>query len=136
MLALKFRLLHWGVAFCVLLNAFVLDEGKQIHRYLGYSAIVLVALRIIFWKQRKITHYNDKAKYVYWCIWFCILGLSLTGFLMGLDRFFGNQTLEDIHEIISNVLLFLTGIHLLGLFFDAFKNKRKTWMVMISGEKL
>jgi cytochrome b len=54
---------------------------------------------------------------------------------MGLDRFWGNQTLEDIHEIISNVLLALVCVHLSGVFLDSFTSKRKTWMVMITGKK-
>lgn len=134
-LLLRFRFLHWGVALCVLLNLFFLDSGKFIHRYVGYSAIFLVVIRLLLRKQKNITYYSAKAKFVYWNIWSCIGGLSITGFLMGLDRFFGNQILENIHEIISNVLLISVGIHLIGLFSDAYKNKRKTWMVMITGEK-
>lgn len=80
-------------------------------------------------------HYNPKAVYVYYAIWAMIAGLGVSGFMMGLDRFWGNQTLEDIHEAISNLLLVLVTLHLFGVFFDAYKNKRRTWMLMISGVK-
>lgn len=92
-------------------------------------------MRIIIRKGKLVSHYNPKVKYVYWSIWACISGLALSGFLMGIDRFWGNQILEDIHEIISNVLLVLVFVHLTGMFLDAFLNKRKTWMVMITGKK-
>ncbi|MFG1481525.1 cytochrome b/b6 domain-containing protein [Halobacteriovorax sp. HFRX-2_2] len=134
-LPLVFRVLHWGVAIAVLLNAFVLEEGKLIHRYLGYVAVSLVLLRLLIHKKNPIDHYNPKAKYVYWSMWGAIIGLASTGFLMGLDRFFGNDLLEDIHEVFSNILIFLSVLHLGGVFFDAYKMKRKTWMLMISGEK-
>ena len=61
--------------------------------------------------------------------------MALTGFMLGLDRFFGDSTLEEIHEVISNILLGLVCLHLLGIVFDAFQNKRKTWMVMFTGDK-
>lgn len=134
-LPLKFRLLHWGVAFIIILNLFILEEGKQIHRYLGYACVAFVFIRLLISKGRKVSHYNEKAKYVYWLMWTAIGGLGITGFLMGLDRFFGNQLLEDIHEIISNSLIALIIAHLGGVFFDAYKNKRKTWLLMFTGEK-
>ncbi|POB13575.1 MULTISPECIES: cytochrome b/b6 domain-containing protein [Pseudomonadati] len=134
-LPLIFRVLHWGVAIAVILNAFILEEGKQAHRYLGYIAVSFVLLRLLIHKKNPITHYNPKAKYVYWLMWTAIIGLATTGFLMGLDRFFGNDLLEDIHEVFSNILIFLSLLHLGGVFFDAYKMKRRTWMVMISGEK-
>lgn len=134
-LSLFFRLLHWGVAFIVILNIFFLEDGKLLHRFLGYTALVFIIMRLIFHKKKQVTHYNDKAKYVYWVIWICIGGLGATGFLMELDRFFGNQTLNDIHENFSNILLALVFVHLSGIFIDAFLHKRKTWMVMITGEK-
>ncbi|WP_417335886.1 cytochrome b/b6 domain-containing protein [Halobacteriovorax marinus] len=134
-LSLTFRLLHWGVAFIVILNSFLLEEGKLFHRYLGYLCLLFVLIRLFISKKRVVTHYNEKAKYVYWFIWISIGCLSITGFMMGLDQFFGNQLLEDIHEVVSNTLLGLVVMHLLGISIDSYLNKRKTWMVMISGVK-
>lgn len=134
-LSVTFRALHWSIAFIVFLNAFVFKDGKYLHRYLGYTAFAFILMRIFIRKRRLVPHYNSKVKYVYWSIWTCVSGLALSGFLMGLDRFWGNQTLEDIHEIISSVLLAFVCIHLIGIFFDAFLHKRKTWMIMIDGKK-
>lgn len=105
------------------------------HRYLGYTALSVVLFRILISNKKKVTYYNPKAKYVYWSIWACIFSLATTGFMMGLDYFWGSQRLEDIHNVISNILLGLVFIHLCGVFLDAWINKRKTWMVMITGRK-
>lgn len=128
------RFFHWGMAGVVVLNSFVLEAGDPPHRYLGYFCLALVVLRIITYKL-KIEHYNPKATLAYIAIWAAILGLALTGWMMGLDRFWGDETLEEIHEIISNVLLGLVAIHLAGIAIDAIQNKRKTWMRMIDGRK-
>lgn len=134
-LGLTFRVLHWSIAAVVVLNAFILEEGDVFHRYLGYAAAGLVAYRFFIRKKRVVSHYNGKARPVYWLIWTSVLALALTGFLMGTDKFWGSQRLEDIHELISNFLLVLVALHLLGVFADAFLHKRKTWMVMITGDK-
>ncbi len=134
-LAPLFRVLHWGVALTVLLNAYVLEAGDPPHKYIGYLCVALVVLRLVLSKKRTVTHYNPKAIYIYGLIWLSIFGLGLTGFMMGLDRFWGNTTLEQIHSTIANVILVLVLIHLIGVFFDAYKHKRRTWMVMITGHK-
>lgn len=134
-LAPVYRLLHWGIALIVVLNAFVLEAGKLPHRYLGYLCVALVLLRLVVFRQRGVEHYNPKARVVYLGIWGAILGLGVTGFLMGLDRFWGNSTLQETHELIGNGLLVLSAVHLMGMFLDSVTHRRKTWMLMISGKK-
>lgn len=132
-LPLKIRLLHWGVAAIILTNAYVLEVGDAPHRYLGYLCVAFVITRLLFWKT-KTHHYNPKAILVYAVIWACILGLGLTGWMMGLDRFWGNSTLENIHANLVNLILVLVVVHLLGIFVDAYRFKRKTWMKMLNGQ--
>ncbi len=134
-LHIAIRLSHWLVALIVLLNGFILEEGKTLHRYFGYTIVGIVVLRLLFSLKVKVDHYNPKAKYVYFGIWALIIGLGVTGILMGLDRFFGNQTLEDIHETLFNLLSVLVLVHLGGVFFDAYRKKRRTWMVMFTGKR-
>ena len=40
------RLFHWSLVGCVLINAFLLDDGETVHRWLGYTASALVLARI------------------------------------------------------------------------------------------
>lgn len=160
---LSVRLIHWAVALTVVLNAFILEVGDDAHRYLGYFAVVIILVRVgigIFGKgleafsalplaPREIGRFagallkgkhlsypghNPMASLTYIAIWLMVIGLGVSGWLMGLDRFWGNETLEDVHEILSNVLLGLVVIHLLGVILDSVVHKRKTWMAMISGK--
>lgn len=158
------RLIHWSLAVIVILNAFILVEGDPPHRYLGYVAVALVLIRMVLGftgkghsqfknfpiKPRLIKEFilalakgkhlsypghNPLASIVYFGIWILVIALGITGQLMMLDQFWGNQLLEDIHEIFSILLLICVGIHLIGIAIDARVHRRKSWMAMINGKK-
>ena len=85
----------------------------------------------------KILHYkghNPLAAWTYIAIWLSILSLGVTGFMMGLDAFWGEEWIEEFHETLSNVLLALLAMHMAGMLKDAFKKKEKTWLKMIKGK--
>lgn len=42
------RLTHWGIATAVLLNGLLVEDGSLIHVWLGYGALALLALRLIW----------------------------------------------------------------------------------------
>lgn len=159
------RFIHWGLALFVILNQFVLESGENLHEWVGYSALALVLVRVAlgffgsgpsafknfplqfasmktFWKgirSRKPDEFseghNPMASYIYLLIWFNVTLLALSGWLMGLDRFWGNENLERAHELFSNLLLMLIFFHLAGLLFDSIKFKRKSWLSMINGKR-
>ncbi|MGE5086203.1 MAG: cytochrome b/b6 domain-containing protein [Bacillota bacterium] len=158
------RLIHWAIAILVTLNLFILEEGDPPHRYIGYAAVFLVAIRFFYGfttkteasfqrlplsfrelkrflaakaRFEKIDYpgHNPAASWVYILIWLCILCLAITGFMMGLDRFWGDETLEEIHELFSNAVLALVVIHFIGIALDSIQYKRKTWLGMITGKK-
>lgn len=156
------RSIHWVIASVILLNLFILDGGDDWHRYLGYLATFALLARLywgfkggtlsrfknfplkiselihfskkIFSKHKDYPGHNPAASWTYVFIWTSLAGLGLTGWMMGLDRFWGEVWLEDIHEYISNFLKLLIVFHFLGILMDAYKFRRKTWMRMITGK--
>ncbi|GMG84528.1 hypothetical protein LNKW23_37440 [Paralimibaculum aggregatum] len=42
------RLTHWGIAAAVLLNGLVIEEGGAIHVWIGYAALAMLALRLVW----------------------------------------------------------------------------------------
>lgn len=159
------RITHWLVAGIILLNLYFLEEGDPAHRYFGYAVLAFVIFRIVYGfvgaeAEHSFSHFplkiknlftfiksklngtdvdypghNPAASWVYIVIWLCVIGLGITGWMMGLDRFFGEEWLEDVHGIISNILQLCILAHLLGIAFDAKRFKRKTWLGMITGRK-
>ncbi len=155
------RITHWLIAVPVLLD-FFLDGGDVSHKALGYIALTFTIVRI-FWgfstnDQARFTNFplrphslftysknlfsgklvnypghNPIASWVYFLIWASVIALGVTGFMMGLDAYWGEAWLEDLHKTISNGLLVLVLVHLAGIGIDSWKFKRKTWLGMING---
>ena len=42
------RVFHWSLVACVLLNLFVVDDGEDLHQWLGYAASALVGVRVVW----------------------------------------------------------------------------------------
>lgn len=158
------RLLHWVLALCVVLNLFFLEEGDEVHRWIGYTAVASVVLRFLWgfiggtasrWSSfvfspKKIFAFIPKlisgntadyeghhplAWLVYAAIWLLILSLGVTGWMMGLDAYWGEDWLEELHGNISLALQFLIFIHLAGITLDSIRYRRRTWMSMFTGKK-
>ncbi len=149
----KTRLIHWLIAIPVLAN-FFLEGGDIIHKVLGYLALLMVIVRVIwgfvamdqarfsafplssvFSSNRQYPGHNPQASWVYLLIWFLVVLLGVTGFMMGLDAYWGEEWLEDLHGGLSNGLIGLVCLHLVGIGFDSWRYRRKTWLGMITGRR-
>lgn len=134
------RLFHWSLVGTVVLNQWLLEEGDPPHRWVGYVAAGLVALRIVwgfigprharfsdFWPtpSRVLAHlrslrrgeraphagHNPLGALAMLALMALILLLGLTGWLQGTDRFWGDETLEEVHEALAEGLIWLAGLH-------------------------
>ena len=151
--SLRTRVIHWLIALPVLGN-FVLEGGDISHKVLGYSAMGMMLVRVlwglvakdhahfsafpfgqVFRPQTNYPGHTPIASWVYVFIWLLVGALGITGFMMSLDRFWGEEWLENIHTYLSNTLMILVLIHLLGVFFDSWRFRRRTWMGMINGRR-
>jgi cytochrome b len=157
------RIIHWIVAGGVFLNQFVLEEGDPPHHWIGYTVAALVVCRLllgvvgkgamsfrswplrlsdlkVFFKNHFIgvehdyRAHNPLASYVYLVIWSVIIALGVTGWMMGLDAFWGEEWLEELHSVLADGLIALVILHLIGIMIDSYLFKRKTWLVMITGK--
>lgn len=134
------RFFHWALAGCVLVNFFVTHDGKALHQWLGYTALALVAARIVwgfigtrharfadfFPTPRRVrahvrallsgrpdfhAGHNPLAGIMVILLLALVLSLGLTGYLQTTDRFFGEEWLQDTHEAIANTLIGLAALH-------------------------
>lgn len=156
------RILHWVLATCVVLNLFVIEEGENLHEWIGYGGASVVALRVLWgfvgpplsrfgsfpvlpqqilgflrggMNSKNFEGHNPLASLVYIGIWTAVAGLATTGFMMGLDRFWGEEWLEDTHSNLSIALQVLIVTHLVGVASDSYRYKRKTWKAMLTGTR-
>lgn len=131
------RVLHWLLAFSIFLSFFIFYDGDWPHRYLGYLALITFFLRVIYklfisdQNILEISNCPKLAKLTHISIWFFTFLVGLTGFMLTLDKFWGEEWLENLHLQFSKGLIALVFFHLAGVFFDAHKKRRQTWMFII-----
>jgi cytochrome b len=136
------RVVHWGLVACVLANH-LLEEGGDAHRWVGYAASALVALRVLWGfvgtrharfsdalptpsrlrahvadllagRHRPVPGHNPLGALMMLALLLTVAGLGLTGWMQGLDAFWGDEWLEELHEGLANALLALAGVHALA----------------------
>lgn len=64
-----------------------------------------------------------------------LIDVSITGWMLGLDRFFGNELLEEAHEEMATAILPIAGIHVLAAAVESFRHRANLIGSMVSGVK-
>ena len=134
------RAFHWALVSCVLANYFVVDDGEALHEWLGYAASALVMARVVWGfigtkharfsdffptPARLVRHarllltrqpdhtdgHNPLGAVMMLALMALVLGLGLSGYLQTTDRFWGEEWLQDLHELLANGLIALAGLH-------------------------
>lgn len=162
---LPVRFFHWMLEASVIVNYFVLEAGRKNHRYLGYFACALIGFRILwglflgnaysrfksFWptysalkiyisaliKNQPPRHLSHNPLAALMMIFLCslVLLLGLSGFLMRTDYFWGEEWLEEAHEILANTLIVSSLPHSLAGIIESFRHKENLIFSMIHGKK-
>ena len=134
------RFFHWSLVTCVLLNFFVIDNGKTVHQWLGYTASALVFARIV-WGFVGTRHarfadffptparirqhltalrsgnrdhhdgHNPVGALMMLALLVIVLLLGATGYLQTTDTFWGEEWMEELHEGLASTLIALAGLH-------------------------
>ncbi len=154
------RLTHWGVAALVLFNQF--NDSGRIHRWAGYAAAALVVCRLVYGFARPRqdparihipgpTALRDHLKAIgrkalapshghnpvgMWAaliMWTLILALGITGWMSQLDRYWGEEWLEEFHEGLANTLLGVVVVHWVGVLSMSALLKQNLVRAMVTG---
>ncbi len=124
-----YKFFHWGIALCIVLDVFWLEDDP--HAWAGYLALAFVIARLILEFFLKSPRYaNLTAKLVYFSIWALIAALAVSGWMLGLEEYWGDERLQSIHEILSNSLVAVIAIHFTGLILIALYHRKNTWKGM------
>lgn len=137
------RLFHWSLVVCVALNSLVLEEGKDAHQWVGYAAFGLVLARVLWgfvgsrharfaaffptpsrvWRPLSALRRGHVQAYVghsplgavmMLTLMALVLALGVTGWMQGLDAYFGEEWLQELHEALATLLWICVGLHVLA----------------------
>ena len=158
------RIFHWTLVSCVMVNYFVLDDGESIHEWLGYLASALVVARVVwgfigspyarfanfFPTPRRLQHHvsqwvrgkpemhwghNPMGALMMLALMGLVLGLGVSGWMQTLDAFWGEEWLQDLHELLGNVLIGLVTLHALAAIVMGRLERTRLIRAMVTGIK-
>lgn len=158
------RLIHWCLALSILLNSTVIDEDSAVHEWIGYVAVGLVGVRLVWGligsrharlsafppnpvaalrhlvalsKGDNTVHlsHNPLGALMVYNIWVTVLVLGATGYMMGTIQFFGVEWVEEAHEVAFNWLLVSIALHIGGVIFDSWRSGVPLFRAMLDGRK-
>lgn len=157
------RVLHWTLA-AGFLGAYVFDEPRDLHETLGWIAAAAVAVRIVWGfvgptsarfadfvprpstllaygrdviagRERRYVGHNPAGGAMVVALLAIVAILGTTGWMMGLDAFWGVAWVEALHETAANVGLGLVMLHWLGVAWESLRHRENLALAMITGRK-
>ncbi|MDG5975380.1 cytochrome B561 [Hydrogenophaga taeniospiralis CCUG 15921] len=158
------RVFHWTLVVCVLLNSFVLDDGETIHQWAGYLAAALVLARVVWgfigsrharftdffptpgrivrhvrglWSGHAEFHWghNPLGALMMLALMGLVLALGVTGWMQGLDAYWGEEWLQELHEVIGETLIILVGLHAVAALLMGRIERARLLKAMVTGVK-
>lgn len=158
------RVFHWTLVVCVLLNSFVLDDGETIHQWAGYLAAALVLARVVWgfigsrharftdffptpgrivrhvrglWSGHAEFHWghNPLGALMMLALMGMVLALGVTGWMQGLDAYWGEEWLQELHEVIGEALIILVGLHAAAALLMGRIERARLLKAMVTGVK-
>lgn len=158
------RFFHWSLVSCVLINYFAIDDGETVHQWLGYFASALVVARIVwgfigskharfadfFPTPSRLRHHlqamrsgkadphpghNPLGALMMLTLIALVLTLGVTGYLQGTDMFWGEEWLQELHEVLASTLIGLAVLHALAAIVMGRIERTNLVLAMITGVK-
>lgn len=158
------RLFHWIVVVGVLLNYFVLDTGKSTHQYVGYVVAGVLVVRLIWGvigsrharfadfvtspqvamahlaaalrrHDRRYIGHNPAGGVMIIALMALLAAVSVTGWMQGLDQFWGVEWLQEVHSICASLIVILAGLHIAAAIVESIVHRENLILSMITGLK-
>jgi cytochrome b len=156
------RLFHWSIVAVFFLNHFITED--DLHDYLGYFLLGLLVARVVwgfcgsqharfasfFPTPSGINHHIKQIKtktvdpteghnplggLMILLLLILLFSVCITGWMMGLDQFWGIEWVETVHELLSNIILAAVLFHVAAVLVMSKLTGINLIKTMISGER-
>jgi cytochrome b len=158
------RIFHWTVVVGCVVDLFILEDGKTAHRVIGYIVAFALVVRLLWGligskharfadfaptptklggylkallrreEPRYIGH-NPAGAVVMLTLLGLLAAVSVTGWMLTLDAYFGDKALEELHEGIANLILVLAGLHAAAAIYEGRRHNENLVWAMVTGRK-
>jgi cytochrome b len=158
------RVLHWSLVAAVL-GAWLTRDGEDPrHVQLGYAALAIVMVRVIWgfvgsryarfgdfvrppgatlaYLKEVVAHreprhigHNPLGGWMIVVLLATVAGICVTGWLYTTDAFWGVAWVGELHEALTDVLIVLLVLHVLGVIFTSIRQRENLVKAMLTGTK-
>jgi len=157
------RTVHWSLASLIVVEMFNEAGANPWHRYFGYAAAALVVMRLAWGcadsgharlsalaaSAGKIVPYLKRSggsipssvghtppgALMAFTLWGLTLLVAVTGWMQGLDRFWGDERLQRLHEVLAYALSACALVHVTAAVVTSRAQRVNLVKAMITGNK-
>jgi cytochrome b len=158
------RILHWSLVVCVIGAWLTRDHEDPRHLMLGYAVLAIVAVRIVWglvgtryarfadfvrspsatidYLKAVIAHreprhvgHNPLGGWMIVLLLATLAGICVSGWLYTTDRFWGVAWVGELHEALTDALIALVVLHLIGVLFTSIRQGENLVKAMFTGMK-
>lgn len=158
------RIFHWTLVAGFIANLWLTEDGGQAHEIIGYVVLAAVVIRLVWGfvgtrharfrdfvpgpgrlarylgqaargrEPRHIGH-NPAGAVMMLVLMALMFLLGVSGWMMTLDRYWGAEWLEELHESLANALLVLVAVHVLAALWSSVRHRENLVLAMLTGRK-
>ncbi len=158
------RVFHWSLLASFMGAYFATEEGDLVHQVLGYIALGLVVARIVWGfvgtryarfasfvptphalfayltamlarREPRYLGHNPAGGVMVIALLAAVVASSVTGWLLLTDAFWGDESMEEAHEVLSALTLALVGFHVAGVVYESVRHRENLVLAMLTGRK-
>ena len=158
------RALHWALVLAVAAAWLTTEWFGGWHRAAGWLALAIVVARmgwgwlgpgharfarfvrtpratlayarsVLLRREPRYLGHNPLGACMVLAFFACTVLLALTGWLYTTDRFWGNETVEDIHRWLAWSFVLLAAMHVAGIAYASLRHHENLVGSMLSGDK-
>lgn len=159
------RFVHWSVAVLIMVDLLNEAGANPWHRYLGFAAGALVALRLAWgivgspqarllamaasaravkaylaeWKsgqRRFYAGHNPLGASMAFVLWGLVLTVVITGWMLHLDAYWGDESLQTMHAAAAYLLAGCAVVHVGGVLITSALSRANLIKAMFTGIKV
>lgn len=157
------RVFHWSTV-GLFAAAYLIDRPRDLHETLGYTLAAILAVRVVWGfvgsrharfsdfvpgpgsflsyvlallrgREGRYVGHNPAGGAMVVALMLTLAGICLTGWMMGLDAYWGEDWVEDIHETLVTLCLALVALHVSGVIYESVRHRENLVGAMITGKK-
>ncbi|GAA0298304.1 cytochrome b/b6 domain-containing protein [Sphingomonas oligophenolica] len=158
------RLFHWTVAAGVIANMTFLRHEEETHIYVGYAVVAALLARLTWGflargharfasfvpsprgliayframlarREPRYVGHNPAGAAMIVLLMALLAIIGTTGWMMGLDAFWGVAWVEAVHEATANILIGAVALHVTGAIAESVRHRENLPLAMITGYK-